>query len=485
MRGPLFNKTVTITTGRDNLGIDSVFSSITSDLCPVVNTVTPAPFYWIFLTWLYYDAHVNAKIKLTETKLYRQYIRRQEYFFILANVLANGNDNINTLLNGKDNVSNHVIGDDGPYDFYEEYYGNSGGMNYYSGGLVTLGIVHDDGNQGRYPTMSTIGKQLALSVENKIKDTKYYKFYRLNGNPVPKDVLIEYAQSINAALKGFDESKTILKQVMFDETDNRKYLCYTRDYLLYIHNNIMKLNKITYKDMRKILYEVFSYKNKEKYKLSPELKWISTGWEIAIGRVYFTMGVEIIWKQLLDILNANPMDLEDWLNKTISSTADKDTLNMSVIEVLSDSEFNFEENESQIDKITKTHQLVNDDIIFAIKLMLSVYKRFYNRDDLDDTMFMDFFKRDYDNLALSDWFKLVEEYEDKPLKELLCYVMKHYCIKQHLNTAKRKMYYGRDGYYIEKISDVYYYIRKHYVFFKGNRIMQFISVMKCLDMLGE
>ena len=87
MNGPLFNKAITHRTDRDNLGIDGVYASISSDLCPIVNTVTPTPFYWVFLDWIYYDAHENAGIALDDKDSFNKFLRRQDFYFILASVL--------------------------------------------------------------------------------------------------------------------------------------------------------------------------------------------------------------------------------------------------------------------------------------------------------------------------------------------------------------------------------------------------------------
>lgn len=487
MRGPLFNKNITKETTRDNLGINSVFSSMTADLCPVINTVTPSPFYWTFLSWVYYDAHENAHIKLTDTRLYREYIRRQEFYMILACVLAYKDDEINKPLNGKDNVQAYANKDKKKilFEFYNDYYGDSGGMNYYTGGLATLKLFEDTSNLNRYPHITELGKKMALAFEYKIKDTRYYKEYRLGFEKVPKNVLIEYAQCINASLIGFDECKGILRDSLFSDKDERLHLCYTRDYLLFVHKNISNLNMIKHNEMREILYEKFAYNNKDIYNLSDEMNWISRGWELAIGRQYFALGVDILWSYLLKVLNANPMNLNNWINEMISYVSD-DLLVKKVSEVVENSYFSFEERENTIEFIRKEKVPSGSHIIFGIKMMMEVYNRFYNQDDLmNDKMYLDFLNRNFDNLSLIHWFEDVNNFKDKSVKEFLMFLLENYCIKQHLRTAKRKMYTGRDGYYIEEINGCYYRIRGHGIGFQGNRIMQFIEVMKTLDMLSD
>ena len=54
-KGPQLNDHTPNTTNRDNLGITGAQTTLQAELCPVVNTVTYRAFYWIFLTWNYYD----------------------------------------------------------------------------------------------------------------------------------------------------------------------------------------------------------------------------------------------------------------------------------------------------------------------------------------------------------------------------------------------------------------------------------------------
>ena len=54
-KGPRLNNISRNFTTRDSLGIEGVATSISAEICPIVNTVTPRPFYWAFITWCYYD----------------------------------------------------------------------------------------------------------------------------------------------------------------------------------------------------------------------------------------------------------------------------------------------------------------------------------------------------------------------------------------------------------------------------------------------
>ena len=66
-QGPIINNTRRKPTPRDTLGIENVASSIQGEICPVVNTVTPKPYYWAFIDWCYYDWYTNNKSKKTKS----------------------------------------------------------------------------------------------------------------------------------------------------------------------------------------------------------------------------------------------------------------------------------------------------------------------------------------------------------------------------------------------------------------------------------
>ncbi len=51
--GPKLNNISRNFTSRDSLGIDGVSTTMSAELCPVINTVTPRAFYWPFMVWIY------------------------------------------------------------------------------------------------------------------------------------------------------------------------------------------------------------------------------------------------------------------------------------------------------------------------------------------------------------------------------------------------------------------------------------------------
>lgn len=88
-KGPLLNKNTYNFTTRDSLGIEGVAASISAELCPIVNTVTPRAFYWPFMVWNYYDFYKNSGIEEhTYDAFDKPFLKRQDYFLFSLNYLS-------------------------------------------------------------------------------------------------------------------------------------------------------------------------------------------------------------------------------------------------------------------------------------------------------------------------------------------------------------------------------------------------------------
>ena len=87
-KGPRLNNISRNFTTRNSLGIDEVANSISGELCPIVNSVTPRPFYWAFITWCYYDFYSNCDPNDRSENNVNEYIKMQNYFLLLLFFLA-------------------------------------------------------------------------------------------------------------------------------------------------------------------------------------------------------------------------------------------------------------------------------------------------------------------------------------------------------------------------------------------------------------
>ena len=112
-------------------------------------------------------------------------------------------------------------------------------------------------------------------------------------------------------------------------------------------------------------------------------------------------------------------------------------------------------------------------------ILLSLHNRFVNRTDINEEYLT------YGNdVSISRLLELVQEYYDRPAIEFVSFIMKYWIIRKHEKTALEKLYYGRNGYFFEKIDGLYHYKHSMYPDYQGIRLQQLTQVMKDLDMLG-
>ena len=146
-KGPKLNDITNRFSSRDCLGIESVSATISGEICPIVNTVTPRAFYWPFMCWIYYDFYKNSGIKQRDVKTFdKQFLKRQDYFFVLSNLLIENPDQYNLV--GKQKTAIDINENPtGPYPFNEDYFKTRyGGMQYYNAGCLTMLFIMSEDN---------------------------------------------------------------------------------------------------------------------------------------------------------------------------------------------------------------------------------------------------------------------------------------------------------------------------------------------------
>ena len=484
--GPKINNITTRFSSRDSLGIESVAATIAAELCPVINTVTPRAFYWPFMCWIYYDFHKNAGIKEKNTTTFAGYLRRQDYFFVLANLLADNPDQYNLVgkeKTGADKASNP----DGPYEFNKNYFSMTyGGMNYYNAGCVTMRFLvemdEETGKRYDFPKLTQFGEEMAIAFENVIKDTAYYKFYRRNNNPVPKEVLLEYAKIIPINLNGFDECKSILKRHLFGRYKKLE-LCAEYAKRLYSITNAYDISTRT---ARRLLFDYYSPRG-DANEYPAELQSIICGWETVVGRHYFSTGIEMIWKYMLHTLD-HPRSLNQWFEK-ITQEISLVSLDKTVETLLPECYFSHEERETMVAK-ARSNPVLPQAVTDGLKLVLSIYNRFKNRDDLGDAaVFLDYGRGKVPGTgakSINEWISFVDRYQKKTVREFLCYIMREYIVEQHKRTCFEKITRSSqsiDGFYFEFVDGLY--MKNEHVYqvdFQGNRFLQLMRIMNDLDM---
>ncbi len=483
-KGPRLNNISRKLTTRNSLGIEGVATTISAEICPIVNTVTPRPFYWAFMIWGFYDFYKNCKPKDRNANNVYKYIKKHNYFFALASNI-NETDKTNGFA-GADNTKKRITANQEKYNYDENYLKTTlSNMVYYLAGLYTMGLITDEDTEThkkhKYPRITLTGEKLAKAFNNVINKTVYYQKYRFETSNIPRDVLVDLGNIININLVGFDEVKNILRDILFNRNRTRKLLqCH--NYLKFIFEN-EDIKNINSAEFRKILYDYYSPKGQFRKQYPKELKEIANSWEIVIGRQYFTTGLEIIWKFMLECLNVEKTyDL--WIKDCFEESIFRFNLEDKLSSLLKSCNYSFEERESMVIDARSHKTSHESNIENGIGIILSVYNRFADREDFskENTNYFNY-GLESNSISLNSFFNLVNDYKESSIADFIKYVMYNYLLEQHLNTAFEKMIQGRDGYYIEKIDDKY--IRKEYfkLEFQGIKMVQLASVMRDLDIL--
>ena len=482
-KGPLLNNNSRKFTTRDSLGIESVAASISRDLCPIVNTVTPRAFYWAFMVWIYYDFHKYSGIEEHTVDVFdKTFLKRQDYFFVLSQLLTESSDQGNLV--GKQNSQDDIKKNpDGPYVFNPDYFvSRYGGMQYYNAGCLTMDYIRDfdfeNNKRFSFPRLTAEGKKMALEFQSIIKDTEYYKHYRLNDVPVPKDVLIEYGKAINLGLNGFESCKESLRRHLFEKPANHMLKC-SADYVKYIYENY-DMSGTDLSSYRDILFDAFSVKGRNET-LPPELREVANGWEIVVGRQYFTSGLESIWKYMLEQIKL-PLTKIEWINYCIDSTDWELNIDDLVSEILPMCNYDFDKRESMISD-ARLYATPNKMVENGLEVVLSMYNRFVDRDDFGEESALLTKGNETSSISFEELINTVKNYMDKSIREFVIFIMDNWLIEQHRKTAFEKLMQGRDGFYFEEIDGSYSYKSSFEIDFQGIRLYQLSQVMKDLNML--
>lgn len=488
-KGPILNDISKRFTTRDSLGIEGVATTIQASICPIINTVTPRVFYWPFLVWIYYDYYRYSGVEKAEFDTFSQYLKRQDYFFVMANLLIEGSDR--SGLNGKQQtLKDRDKAAEGPYEYNSSYFQSKyGGMQYYNAGCLSMYFIvdkdPDDGRPLTFPKLTKEGEHLALAFQAVIKNTEYYKNYRKRNVPVPRNILEEYGRVIRFDFHGFTECKEIMKKHFFEDTRaiqlraRSKLLTESREYveLLVREYNISEVRGV---ELRRALYD-YRIHSGARIIIPDKLRSVANKWEIAVGRQYFTLGPEMIWKKMLEQLSF-PMTKLEWIRSAFSNSEFSLAIQKPLASIVDECHLSFDEIEKVISNAIRG-QKMESCVENGLKVILTVYNHFSEKNDLGDEKAFLEYGADTQSIAMVELFEKVNEYRDKPCAAFLQFIMEEWLIEQHFITAFGKMLQGRDGFYYELIDGKY--IRKHlfYLDFQSIRLTSLSQVMRDLDIL--
>ena len=477
---PLFNDIKKKDAFRSSLGIEETINTMQSDLCQAIGNNTSYAYYYAFITWAFYDYELNTdKVDYSFNGAY-EYLKKQNFFFSLSYIL---NDPTVVGAIGYDYI-NRMDLNANSFSYQEQYLQSLQSLEYYYASLDTLLLLKNDsldGDKLSHPTITEYGKELAVEFEKVISNTDYYKKYRLSGVNIPREVLIQLANTVDLHLTKNKELKECLKNIFFDNkyVDLENGLRSTKDYVLFIDSKY----DISYlkNNMRNVIYDYFSPRGYN-YDYPEELKDVVKKWELVCGRRYFTLGISIIWKYMLPIIS-EPLSFNEWVEKCLNYYEYDFDFNEKLSDYIDRIDLSYEKREEIINRDRKDGFEDKESICNGIKLILSVYKRFIDRDDINPNISY-IVNSDSDTLPLYAFFDIVNKYLDEPIYKFIEYLMMNYLIKQNERTAYRKMMNeNKYGYHYEEFNNKYV-LSRHYYFGLGNdRIIALIRILKDLNML--
>lgn len=466
-----------------------------AELCPVVNTVTYRAFYWIFMIWNYYDFYKHSGEmdygRNASSVFNKEYVKRQDYYFVLANLINDAEDRKNLV--GVEKTSADLSNNKkGPYDYNRDYFkSHFGGMQYYNAGCRILGFITDVDSEGNsIPGINRLtkglGQEMGEAFERIIKNTEYYKKYRNVDKRIPRKVLQEYGSLVSLDLKNFQECKRLLRNELFEprfnELFDNKYLIQSKDYLKFLYYQHDLKEPATW-EMREALYDYFSPRGEHRLAYPEDLEYVVKAWEVVIGRQYFTIAIEMICKAMVDVL-AVPKSFDDLVSDLIEGSSwDCVDVEQSIGSLLGTCDLGFEEREDLIEMGYRGVQDTSTNCDAGLRVILSVYNRFKDRDDIESHLL-----ERGGGVTIDKLIKLVDEWWDRPVLDLLQFIMREWIIYQNEVTALEKVLRSQslDGYIFERVDDKYARTGKYPTTdFQGVRLVNLLQIMKDLDVITD
>lgn len=471
--------------GEDHLGIRYVSILIADQLQHGITSITPRARYWSFYAWVLYD-FINS-CERRSMKEFKLFLKKQEWFFILANIAsAEGKtqslESLIGVTKGKtvwdQNYNDYPL----DLDYVKHSLGGFGAA--YRNVMKLLGITCD-GNKElmvEIDRITPVGKELAQAFESVVKETRYYKEYRLSDKNVPRDVLYEYGKCVNldGLAKSTDELQ-ILREIFIPKnpTGVHCWRCASFEYYKYIKQQNSDEDS-SLKFWRKVMYDQF-------YDLSGSIKIVSKGWEIYHGRQLFTYSLESIWSYTLAVLSKKSCSYEELIKQILNELAQKIDLEISVANCLRELPLSVDTRERYLEDMSSDHNTGYERVYLALCVLFDVYHRFDNRSDITENQFLaDLLKEgDREHISLQFWMDTVRDHLNDSIGNLLTKIIKQFILTQHQMVALNKLLTTRnDTYHFVEDEGKLYFISGDSPRFNVFRVFQGLSILKDLDWLG-
>jgi hypothetical protein len=473
-------------TGEDHLGIKNTAIIIADTLQSGITSITPRARYWAFYAWVLHDFIQTQQDKSIEH--FKTYIKKQEWYFILANLAYSKKHNI--TINQLVGVTKGIEIWDTPQDeipVHYDYLKNSfGGFNIYRTVMKSVGITREgDIDRGiQLDRLTPTGKKLAELFQKNVETTRYFKEWRHLDRAVPRDVLLEFGEK--AALcnleSGFE--KDLLKKIFLPEKSS-ELAEDLRYYSMFYYMHIVKVNKnhkLSHRTWRWFMYDVFSPLGEDKKDLPAHFIEVARGWELFQGRQMFTYSLESIWSYILDLLSIKTQTKME-LVKRVLTELDKHNLpiNISIDSLLETTSLKSENRENFLQQMRTEDMEVVQRVWNPLLVMLDIYNRFKDRDEFQfgSVNFKDLGGADH--LSLTKWEKDIEVYRSLPASTLIEFLIRSYILQQHKQVALNKVLTsGNDTFHFVENEGRLHFLKRDRPSFNVFRVDQAMTILEDL-----
>ena len=478
--------------GEDHLGIRSVGISIADRLQSGITSITPRARYWSFFAWVLYDFIENIRVEKT-MKNFKLFLRKQEWFFILANIAEAERCGYRTheLIGSTKGLEVWNSSND-PVEPKLDYVKNAlGGYGTYRNVMKVAGLTAiGNENEGVYIDRLTqpLGKKLAQAFEANIRHTAYYQTYRLLDEPVPRDVIHQYGQAASLDLLKNDQSdEHVLLEDIFipkePKTDRQKNRKGSMLYYMAIINQ-SKDQKLTFHAMQSKMFD--DYYHKEIH-IPEQLNDVATGWEIYQARQLFTFSLDTIWSFLLQRMSKKIMTMEELISSTLQELELKEydlTQNLQALHRIVP--LSQETRNEAINHMSTAEYHVVYHVWQPLLVMLDMYHRTNMRED-----FVNFHQDLLDlggseAISLTTWIAFVDASQQKTVREVIAYLLRYYILEQHQHVALNKVLTTHnETYHFIENDGFLYFIKDDKPVFNTFRVNQGLSILQDLGFLEK
>jgi len=494
LEGPLWTTTdFKKISGEDHLGIKYVSVSISDRLQSGITTITPRARYWSFFTWVLHDfiqQNKGLQNKDLSINAFREYLKRQEWYFILANI-AEGEVKgaMPSGLMGVTKGRKLWDSNDNSIQCQYDYLANSfGGYSIYGNVIKILGLIRTgDIEKGiEIDRITPTGLRLAKAFKDEISGTEYYNKWRYSDKPVPKEVLLEYGNKASLSnLNPDSKDLPILKEIFLqDDAKEENHLLRTLSLKYYIE--IIKTRGLVNnrKIWRKIMYDQLSPRGEASVLINRELRNVAIGWEIFHGRQIFTFSLETIWSYMLEVLARHSYSEKDLVDKLLNDLG-INLLDRKIQSIITELPLDIGSREDFVVKMRKQGGTSIEYILNPLLVMLDVYYRFLDRDDFTELHDELMNYGENDNISLKKWARDVERFASGSVKEFLEYIIRYYVIKQHQKVALNKVLTTKnETYHFSENNGLLFHIKSDTPSFSALRIEQGVSILKDLCLIS-